>query len=78
MEVRVRNSLGLSSDDKKERLRILWNEEVEVDIQSYNLNFIDCRMKEDEGSENWRFTLFYGDPIFANRCNTWDLLRSLS
>ena len=73
-----RYGLGVNSDGRKGGLGIMWSEEVEVSIKSYSANFIDYRVKEAESLEEWRFTLFYGDPVVTNRHISWDMLKFLN
>lgn len=39
---------------------------------------MDCFIKENEKAMEWRFTLIYGEPVVANRKETWDPIRRLN
>ncbi|KAJ8763653.1 hypothetical protein K2173_003125 [Erythroxylum novogranatense] len=57
-------------------LSILWSNSVQLSIQSYSANFIDCEIRCSVRS--WRFTGFYGFPESTRRRDSWLLLRSLA
>ena len=57
-------------------LALLWQNSVQIDVDSSSLNHIDVIV--DEGKENsWRFTGIYGMPEASRKSETWDLLRNL-
>ena len=72
-----RHGFGVNSDGRKGGLGILWGTEADIYIQGYNRNLIDCVIKEVDEERTWRFTLFYRDPMIANRHVTWELLKGL-
>ncbi|KAK2652653.1 hypothetical protein Ddye_012509 [Dipteronia dyeriana] len=55
----------------------MWDNSIIVDLLSYSPGHIDVRI-QDEGNRVWRFTGFYGNPVQAQRLNSWTLLRRLS
>ncbi|KAL9681535.1 hypothetical protein QQ045_013320 [Rhodiola kirilowii] len=56
-------------------MALLWNNEAELEIVSYSKSHVDAIF---QGSDKFRFTLFYGEPECSNRRDSWDLLRRLS
>ena len=59
-------------------LALLWKSSLKVDIQTYSPRHIDAVITEAEGSLQWRFTGFYGEPETGNRGESWRLLKHLS
>jgi hypothetical protein len=57
-------------------LALLWDDSVDIQIQSYSKHHIDCWVDNHTG-ESCRFTGFYGDPDTACRHHSWELLRRL-
>lgn len=43
-------------------LKLLWNEELEIELLSYSQNHIDVKVKDIAEDKSWRFTRFYGNP----------------
>ena len=58
-------------------LAMLWKEEVDLNIQTYNQNHIDTLILTKQNM-SWRITGFYGKPEEHLRHETWDLLKHLS
>ncbi|KAL9691311.1 hypothetical protein QQ045_011732 [Rhodiola kirilowii] len=56
-------------------LAMLWEDGLDVRILSYSRNHIDDVVR---CQEEFRLTLFYGEPVVSNRVNGWNLLRRLS
>ncbi|KAK2665571.1 hypothetical protein Ddye_004145 [Dipteronia dyeriana] len=69
---RVVDSVGKSGG-----LCLMWDNSIIVDLLSYSPGHIDVRI-QDEGNRVWRFTGFYGNPVQAQRLNSWTLLRRLA
>ena len=57
-------------------LVLLWKNEIEVDVKSSSLNYIDVTINKNS-EKPWRFTGFYGEPDTHKRFESWDLLHSL-
>ncbi|CAM8987641.1 unnamed protein product [Rhodiola kirilowii] len=55
-------------------LALLWNDDVDVSILNFSTYHIDAIVK---GEEEFRATLFYGDPVVSRRVMSWELLRRL-
>ena len=58
-------------------LAMLWKEEVDLNIQTYNQNHINALILTKQNM-SWRITGFYGKPEEHLRHETWDLLKYLS
>lgn len=58
-------------------LAIFWHSRVECRIFGYSQNHIDL-MFEENGSESWRLSCFYGFPVRSRRRESWNLIRRLS
>ncbi|KAL9675903.1 hypothetical protein QQ045_004111 [Rhodiola kirilowii] len=77
----IRRRLGFAKGFTVERvglargIAIWWNEEVTLSVLSYSRSHVDCVV--EEGVE-YRLSVFYGNPITHRRCESWDLLKSLS
>ncbi|XP_075665689.1 uncharacterized protein LOC142635419 [Castanea sativa] len=59
-------------------LALLWKSSLKVDIQTYSPRHVDAVITEAEGSPQWRFTGFYGEPVTGKRGESWRLLEHLS
>ncbi|XVF50421.1 hypothetical protein PTKIN_Ptkin04bG0098600 [Pterospermum kingtungense] len=64
----VVDSLGPSAG-----LALLWEEDVDLSVQSYTRYHIDSTVKLEAGQPLWRFKGFYGEPAHARRMISWDL-----
>ncbi|CAM8888112.1 unnamed protein product [Rhodiola kirilowii] len=77
----IRRKLGFANGFSVEReglaggLAIWWKEEVPLSILSHSRYHIDCKVVE---SDDFRLTVFYGNPISHKRAESWELLRTLS
>lgn len=58
-------------------LALLWNNDVNVDVRSFNKFHIDVLVK-DSTVPSWRFTGFYGDLVTSKRGDSWVLLERLA
>ena len=56
-------------------LALLWQDGVDVDIQTSSSHHIDALIKQK--GVVWRLTGFYGHPETSRRGESWDLLRQL-
>ncbi|XP_073272102.1 uncharacterized protein [Primulina huaijiensis] len=56
-------------------LCLLWMDSLSVTVTSFSAGHIDCSVIE--GTKNWRFTGFYGNPNVSHRLHSWELLRRL-
>ncbi|XP_023871998.2 uncharacterized protein LOC111984613 [Quercus suber] len=59
-------------------LVLLWKKELSVSVQSYSESHIDAIVNQNDGSQKWRFTGFYGNPDTSRREESWVLLKRLS
>ncbi|CAM8920109.1 unnamed protein product [Rhodiola kirilowii] len=66
---------AVSSRGRAGGLALLWNEQQAVSLRSYSRYHIDVVV---ESEEQFRLTLFYGDPRAQNRGSSWDLIRRLA
>lgn len=71
------NCFAISSSGKGGGLAMMWNENVAVEIKSYNKHHIDVVVQSNESSY-WRCTGVYGNPKAEERKHTWELIRRLS
>ncbi|KAL9666794.1 hypothetical protein QQ045_001135 [Rhodiola kirilowii] len=55
-------------------LAIWWKGEVAVSVLSHSRHHIDCRVTE---GDEYRLTVFYGNPISHRKAESWELLRTL-
>ena len=56
---------------------MLWKQDLEVDLLSYNSNLIDVKVTTAEGGMDLRFSGFYGFLNVAERDRSWQLLKDL-
>ncbi|KAL9679393.1 hypothetical protein QQ045_017252 [Rhodiola kirilowii] len=68
------NCFGVSCRGLSGGLAILWDDSVGVEIKSYSFYHIDVVIKEQE---EFRLSLFYGNPSVSKRRESWSLLRQL-
>lgn len=57
-------------------LALFWKDDSKLSIVSYSKGHIDAIIKE--GSGDWRFTGFYGNPKVEERKESWKLLERLN
>ena len=57
-------------------LCLLWSDKVDIFLLSFSFFHTDVRVFFS-GSNDWRFTGFYGNPEVDQRCHAWSLLRRL-
>uniref|UniRef100_A0A803PXR5 Reverse transcriptase domain-containing protein n=1 Tax=Cannabis sativa TaxID=3483 RepID=A0A803PXR5_CANSA len=55
-------------------LMLLWKSDVDIAINNYSSNHIDCFV-ELHGGLSFHFTGFYGHPQVSHRVHTWTLLK---
>ncbi|KAL4652573.1 hypothetical protein ACB092_01G242000 [Castanea dentata] len=70
------NYFGISKINFGGGLTLFWKREVELDIDSSSLNYIDVIINKSKDG-GWRFTGFYSDPETQRRMDSWNLLRNL-
>ncbi|KAK9984457.1 hypothetical protein SO802_033982 [Lithocarpus litseifolius] len=75
-ELHYDSMLAISCLGRKGGLAMLWNNDVDLHIQTYTQNHIDALIFIDRNS-SWRITGFYGKPEEQLRHETWDLLKHL-
>lgn len=56
---------------------MLWRYQKEVDLKSFNKNYIDVLVKNRDGDE-FRLTGLYGEPNMRKREETWYPIRVLA
>ncbi|CAM8956582.1 hypothetical protein QQ045_016060 [Rhodiola kirilowii] len=69
-----RNCLAVGSRGRVGGLAMLWDDSVDVEVVNYSQNHIDAIVRDQQ---EFRITLFYGEPTLCNRVDSWSLLRSL-
>lgn len=67
---------GVGSHGRGGGLALLWNQEVDVKLESYNKSHIDVTVTLSPVVQ-WRFTGFYGEPNKDFRFQSWNLLKHL-
>ncbi len=72
----MKGCFGVERDGYGGGLALLWDDSVDVHVQSYSKHHIDSWVNSHSG-EVWRFTGFYGHPITTCRRYSWELLRRL-
>ncbi|KAL0318239.1 UNVERIFIED_CONTAM: hypothetical protein Scaly_2851700 [Sesamum calycinum] len=71
------NGLSVDSIGRSGGLALLWNELVDVILQTFSHCHIDVSVKLSDDQEWWRFTGMYGEPDTCKRDSTWRLLSHL-
>ena len=56
---------------------MLWKQDLEVELLSYNSNIIDVKVTREEGGMALRFSRFYGYPNVVDRERSWQYLKGL-
>ena len=56
----------------------MWKHSRFCEIQNYSRNFINIIIKEDDSTQDWRLTGFYGIPQRGQRRESWNILTTLS
>ena len=69
--------MAVDSIDRRGGLALLWKDDTQVTLSSYNDRMIDVKMNERDDRPSWWFTGFYGHPFVADRSVSWQLLKSL-
>ncbi|KAL0458629.1 UNVERIFIED_CONTAM: hypothetical protein Slati_0490100 [Sesamum latifolium] len=69
--------LGVNAKGKSRGLCLLWQQHVNLQLQSYSPFHIDVTVHNSSG-DDWRFTGFYGHPETAKRKETWGSASKLS
>ena len=78
MKLGFRNGFHVPRHGLAGGLSLLWTDEVELGIRSYNDFHIDAMVKSGTRNDWWRFTGFYGHPVTQERHHSWQLLRRLN
>ncbi|KAL0405291.1 UNVERIFIED_CONTAM: hypothetical protein Slati_3843000 [Sesamum latifolium] len=68
---------SVESIRKNGGLAILWDKNVEVQLQNFSRNHIDVSIRLDEKHDWWRFTGFYDEPETSKMEASWNLLLAL-
>lgn len=58
-------------------LALLWNEDVNLEIQNYSFQHINAVVKDIGRNFQWKLTCFYDNPKIARRSKGWSLLHHL-
>jgi hypothetical protein len=70
---------GVGSFGRGGGLALLWSQEVEVKLESYDKHHIDVTAKLAlRRNVEWRFTGFYGEARRELRFRSWELMRLLN
>jgi exonuclease III len=77
VELRFKCCFSVPSRGSSGGLALLWNDPVEIIIQSYTQNHIDAHIQVLP-SRLWRFTGFYGHPESHRHRESWALLKRLN
>ena len=73
-----RNLFAVDCVDRCEGLAMLWNEDINLEIQNYSRCHINATIKGTNGGSMWSLTGFYGHLNTEKRHEAWNLLRHLS
>ncbi|KAL9678625.1 hypothetical protein QQ045_016473 [Rhodiola kirilowii] len=68
------NCFGVDCWGRSGGLALFWYDSVNVEIKNYSHWHIDAVVRE---KNEFKLTLFYGDPVVSNRKDSWSLLRRL-
>ncbi|KAL9679901.1 hypothetical protein QQ045_017772 [Rhodiola kirilowii] len=68
------NCFGVDCWGRSGGLALFWDDSVSIEIKNYSHWHIDAVVRE---KDEFRLTLFYGDPVASNRKLSWNLLRHL-
>ncbi|XP_042988712.1 uncharacterized protein LOC122316247 [Carya illinoinensis] len=68
---------AVSSEGRSGGLALMWQEETNLNVQSYSKNHIDALIHNAEHDGQWQFTGVYGHPDTELRQETWNTIRSL-
>lgn len=74
-ETNFENCFEIPSAGKSGGLMLLWNNDMDIMVQSFSAGHIDVVVRKD--SNCWRFTGMYGHPVDDRRWETWELLHRL-
>jgi exonuclease III len=77
IKVGFTNLFGVDNVGKSGGLALLWNNEVNVEIQNYSRRHINAVVQLDGVAQAWKFTGFYGHPDTSKRRESWSLLKYL-
>lgn len=55
----------------------MWNEELDVTVNSYFLNHVVGSVQAKEDKTSWNFKGIYGFPEKVNKQETWNLVKLL-
>ena len=66
-KVNFPNGFGISSGGRRGGIGLLWKDDLEVEVISYNNNLVDILVSTVSGGQNFRFSGFYGFPNVADR-----------
>ncbi|GAV76858.1 Exo_endo_phos domain-containing protein, partial [Cephalotus follicularis] len=73
-----KNCFTVNADGRRRGLALLWNEELDLSIQSFSTSHIDLVIKLIGRDGYWRLTGIYGKSETHIRHETWSLLCSLA
>ncbi|KAH1082144.1 hypothetical protein J1N35_021905 [Gossypium stocksii] len=67
IQLDVQKPLRRGAEDSRGRLCLAWKMEITVSLRSFFKSHIDVMIKEDNVTEEWRFTGFYDSPYVSNK-----------
>jgi hypothetical protein len=67
-------SFAISSSGRSGGLGLFWNNEIKIEVLPYSQYHLDVIVSE-QGQENWRLTVVYGEAQVSERHKTWDMLK---
>ncbi|XP_075670458.1 uncharacterized protein LOC142640275 [Castanea sativa] len=59
-------------------LALFWDSDIQVQMMSSSVFYIDAPVEGGSKFGRWRLTTFYGNPNTSLKANSWHLLQSLS
>jgi exonuclease III len=59
-------------------LALCWKDKDLVEIQNFSRRHINAVIRPSVGENGWKFTGFYGHPVWTKRHESWSLLRHLN
>ena len=72
------NGFGVGSFGRGGGLALLWTQDIDVQVESYDKLHIDAEVREPSTQgATWRFTGFYGESRRELRHRSWELMKFL-
>jgi hypothetical protein len=70
----INKSFAVSSSGRSGGLGLFWNNEIMIEVLPYSQYHLDVIVSE-QGQEDWRLTVVYGEVQVSERHKTWDMLK---